>query len=101
MKEIVPFIGFMVLKTTGLSSRFKPKNQFWKKNALGAKILTKMYQNSGLQTFIFGNISANFSGPDAYFQHKFLRWICELKPVIVNFFLPYNGVPANLQAKIK
>ena len=29
-KKCVPFIGFMVLKTTGLSPRFQRKNPFWK-----------------------------------------------------------------------
>ena len=29
-KFFVPFIGFMVLKTTGLSSQFEGKTQFWK-----------------------------------------------------------------------
>ena len=30
-KFFVPFMGFMVLKTTGLSSRFQRKKRFWKK----------------------------------------------------------------------
>ena len=44
-KKLVPFIRFMVLKTTGLSSGFQRKIGF-EKYALGPKILTKMYQKS-------------------------------------------------------
>ena len=74
-KKILPIIGFMVLKTTGLSSWFQRKNRFW-------KICTRFWdinQNvpkfrSPNHTFIFSDILVNFSGPSAYFSKTIFVW---------------------------
>ena len=48
-KKILLIIGFMLLKLTGLSSRFPHKNRFWK-ISLSPDILSKTSQKSGHQT---------------------------------------------------
>ena len=67
-KIFVPFIGFMVLKTTGLSPRFLPKYRFWKilteSKDISQKVSKFRLPNS-TSTFLL--ISAYFSDPGAYF----------------------------------
>ena len=64
-KKLYMLKGFMVLKTTGISLRFKHKNGFWKNN------------KSDFVTFwLLSQV------PMHIFQNRFLRWNCELKLVV-------------------
>ena len=100
-KKIVLFIRFMVLKTTGLSSRFQRKNRFWKictgSREINQYMLKFMSPN---QTFIFWDVFGDIFGPSAYFSKP----IFALKPWAQagrfeyhkpsdqkNFFLSYKG----------
>ena len=64
----IPFTVFMVLKTTGLSSRFKCKNCFLK-ICPGSRDIKQNRPKIRLpnQTWIFLDILVNISGPVAYF----------------------------------
>ena len=76
-KKIVSFIGFMVLKTTGLSSRFQCKNRFWKIRTESRDIGQNVSKYEGLVWRPeFGHILVNISGPYAYFSKP----IFALKP---------------------
>ena len=68
-KKIILFIRYMVLKTTGLSSRLQQKNRFWKIRT-GSRDIKLNVPKSGLpnQTCIFLDVLANISGPVAYFS---------------------------------
>ena len=68
---------FMVLKMTGLSSRFQHKNRFWK-ICIGSQDIDKNVSEFDLpnQTFKFWHIFINILGPDAYFSKP----IFALKP---------------------
>ena len=68
---------FMVLKTTGLSSRSQRKNRFWK-ICTGSQDIKQNVPKSGSpnQTCIFWDVLANISGPVAYFSKP----IFALKP---------------------
>ena len=70
-------MGFMVLKTTGLSSRFQRKNRFWK-ICTGSRDIDQNVPKlrSPNQTCIFWDVLANISGPFAYFSKP----IFALKP---------------------
>ena len=70
-------MGFMVFKSTGLNSRFKRKNRFWK-NCTESQNITKKVSKIGLpnQTRKIWHISADISELDAYFSKQFLA----LKP---------------------
>ena len=105
-KKNVLFMGFMVLKMTGLSSLFQCKNRL-EKYLLSPKILAKMTQNI---KFWFGDLNLGTFWPISQdqmhiFQNRFLRWNRELKPVVLSTmkpinetknFLPYKRVQANL-----
>ena len=106
-KKVFPFIGFMVFKTTGLSSRFQRSNRFWK-ICIGSWVIGQNVQNLvGLVWRVqFGHVLINISGSDAYFSKP----IAALKPWAQagcfeyhepykrkNFFLTYKGVLPNFQ----
>ena len=102
-KFFVPFIGFMVLKMTGLSSRFQRKNRFLKICTGSQDIKQNVPKiRSPNQTCIILDVLANISGPGAYFSKP----IFALKPWVQagrfeyhkthnwkNFFRTYIGVP--------
>ena len=70
-------MGFMVLKTTGLSSRFQRKKRFWKKRIRSQDIGQNVPKlRSPNQTSLFWDFLANISGPDAFFSKPFFA----LKP---------------------
>ena len=76
-KIYVPFIGFMVLKTTGLSSRFQHKNWFWKIYIGSRDIRQNMSKFEGLVWFVkFWHIYVNIFWSNAYFSKP----IFALKP---------------------
>ena len=76
-KKFVPFIGFMVLKTTGLSSRFQWKNRFWKICTECWEIGQNVRKYGGLVWRPeFWHNFANISGPAANFSKP----IFALKP---------------------
>ena len=81
----------MVLKSTGLSSRFQHKNRFWK-ICTGSWDIGKNIQNyAGLVWRPdFWHVLLNISGPGAYFSNRFLRWNRELKPVNLSTINPKN-----------
>ena len=70
-------MGFIILKTTGLSSRFQRKNRFWK-ICIRSQDIDKNVSEFDLpnQTFIFWDVLVNISGPDADFSKP----IFALKP---------------------
>ena len=77
-KKILPIIGFMVLKTTGLSPRFQCKNRFWK-ICIGSRDIGKKVANFRrfAWTAKFGYFFANISGLGAYFSKPIFalkRW---------------------------
>ena len=76
-KKNLPIIGFMVLKTTALSSRFQRKNRFWKM-CTGSRDINQNVPKfrSPNQTCIFWEVLANISGLGAYFSKP----IFALKP---------------------
>ena len=76
-KKFVLFIGFMVFKTTGLSSQFQRKNLFWK-ICTGSRDMNQNVPKfrSPNQTCIFWDVLANISGLGAYFSKP----IFALKP---------------------
>ena len=76
-KKILLIIGFMVLKTTGLSSRFQCKNRFWKIRTESWDIGQNVSKYEGLVWRPqFGHVLVNISGPNAYFSKP----IFALKP---------------------
>ena len=76
-KKFVPIIGFMVLKTTGLGSRFQRTNWFWKVCPKSRDINQTVPKfRSPNQACIFSDVSANISRPFAYFSKP----IFALKP---------------------
>ena len=106
-KKVFPFIGFMVFKTTGLSSRFQRSNRFWK-ICIGSWVIGQNVQNLvGLVWRVqFGHVLINISGSDAYFSKP----NAALKPWAQagcfeyhepykrkNFFLTYTVVLSNFQ----
>ena len=76
-KKILPIIGFMVLKTTGLSPRFQCKNWFWK-ICIGSRDIGKKVAKFCRFAWKakFGYIFANISGLGTYFSKP----IFALKP---------------------
>ena len=70
-------MGFMVLKTTGLSSRFQRKNRFWKIRIGSRDIDQNVAKFEGLVWQVkFQHILLNISGSGAYFSKP----IFALKP---------------------
>ena len=107
-KKIVPLMGFMVFKSTGLDSRFQRKNRFWK-ICTESQDITKKVSKIGLpnQTSKIWHILADISGLGAYFSKP----IFALKPWVRagrfeyhqphnpnDFFFTYKGVRAILSA---
>ena len=92
-KKILLIIGFMVLKTTGLSSRFQRKNWFLKIST-GSKDITKnipkyegLVWRPELDTFLL--ISRD---PLQIFKKQFLHWNRERKPVVLSTINPIIGI---------
>ena len=99
-KKFVHFIRFRVLKTTGLSSRFQRKNQFWK-ICIGSWDIDQMCPNSGRQTksikfWVFWLISQDSMH---VFQNRFLCWNRKLKPVVLSTMNPIKGTTFFLSYK--
>ena len=101
-KKIVPIMGFMVLKMTGLSPRFQCKNRFWK-ICIGSKDIGKKVANFCRFAWAakFGYFLPISQDLVHIFQNRFLRWKCGLKLVVLstmkpiigrNYFLTYKGV---------
>ena len=68
-KIFVSFLGFMVLKTTGLTSRFQCKNRFWKLCFQSRDIDQKVSKFEDLVWRAkFWYILTNISGSEAYFS---------------------------------
>ena len=90
-KKILPIMGFMVLKTTGLNPGFQRKNRFWK-ICIGSWDIGKNVRNFWHFAWKakFGYIFANISGLDAYF----VKPIFALKPWVqarrFDYHKPYN-----------
>ena len=92
----------MVLKSTGLSSRFQHKNRFWKICTGSWDIKQNVPKiRSPNQTCIILDVLANILGPSEYFSKPILHWNRELKPVDLStmnpinkmkFFFSYKGV---------
>ena len=68
-KKVFLFIGFIILKTTGLISRFQRKNRFWK-ICIGSRDIGQNVSkfDSPNQTFKFWHLLTNISGSEAYFS---------------------------------
>jgi len=99
-KKIVPIMGFMVFKSTGLDSRFQRKNRFWKLCIESRDIGQNVSNFAGLVwkadfVHFFGNIL----GLGAYF----LKPIFALRPWVragqFEYHEPYN--PNNFFSLIK
>ena len=68
-KKIVPIMGFMVFKSTGLDSRFQRKNRFWKICTGSRDIGQNMSNFAGLVWKAdFLNFFGNILGLGAYFS---------------------------------
>ena len=83
-KKIVLFIGFMVLKMTGLSSRFQRKKRFWKIWIESRDV------DQNVTKFRSPNQIFNIWDSVHIFQNKFLRWNRELKLVVLSTMKPRN-----------
>ena len=84
-------MGFMVLKTAGLSSRFQRKNRFWKIYNESWDIAQNVSNFAGLVWKAdFQHFFGNILGPDAYFSKP----IFALKPWVragqFEYHEPYN-----------
>ena len=81
----------MVLKTTGLSSRFQHKNQFWK-ICTEARDIKQNVQKIRLpnQTCIFLDVLANILGPGEYFSKPIFALKLQAQASQFEYHEPYK-----------